>query len=232
MSNLISIKNGVKKFGDSDTSVIALNGLNITIEEGEFIAIMGPSGCGKSTLMSIIACMDTLTDGEYYFKDIKVTKENINSLNYIRNKEIGLIFQNFALIKDFSVQDNIGLALKIRKVKKDEIKEKVYNAAEFIGITKLLTKKVTKISGGEQQRVAIARTLAQDTDIIIADEPTGALDRENGMNIMNILKKLNEEKNKTVVVVTHDVEVAKKCDKIINMLDGKIIKEVIKEEII
>ncbi|MGL4450805.1 MAG: ABC transporter ATP-binding protein [Sarcina sp.] len=223
MSKLISMKNGVKKFGDLECPVNALNGIDIEIEKGEFIAIMGPSGCGKSTLISIIGCMDKLTSGEYYFNDKKITKENINSLNFIRNKEIGLIFQNFALVKDFDVKDNIGLPLKIRKVNKNEIKNKVQEAAEFVGISKLLDKKVTKISGGEQQRVAIARTLAQDTDIIIADEPTGALDRTNGEQIMEILSKLNKEKNKTIIIVTHDIEIASKCDKIINMIDGKIV---------
>lgn len=220
--SIISLKNLYKSYGAGENETKALKKINLEISKGEMIAIMGPSGCGKSTLLNIIGCIDNVTSGEYYLEDNKVENLSGDQLADIRNKKISFIFQNFALIKEFSVLDNILLPLDFReKVKGD--KEKAKKVMEELDILDLQNKKVSKLSGGQQQRVAIARALITDSKIILADEPTGALDQENGQLIMNILMKLNKEKGKTIIIVTHDINVAEFADYIIKMRDGYII---------
>ena len=223
---IIELKNITKIYGSGEAKVNALNGINLTINKGDFVAIMGASGCGKSTLLSILGCMDTYTDGEYFLNNKSINKENINKLSNIRNKEISFIFQNFALIREYTVFENIELPLKIRKLDRNKINTKVMQAMENMGIVHLKDKLISNISGGEQQRTALARALVQDSSIILADEPTGSLDYENGLKIMNLFKLLNEKYNKTIILVTHDENVANQAKQLIKMKDGKNIKNI------
>ena len=217
--------NKINKFyGYRGNKIKALNSIDLEIEEGKFISIMGPSGCGKSTLLNVLGCIDSPDNGEYYLKRNKIDFKKINSLSEIRNRDIAMIFQNFALIGDLSVMENCLLPLKFRKEKSKYKKEVVEKYLKELGLYELRKKRVAELSGGQQQRVAIVRALAQETDIILADEPTGALDEQNTKSIMELLKKLNKEFNKTIIVVTHDKLVASYSDKTLFMKDGKILK--------
>lgn len=219
----ISLSNISKIYGTGEAKTLALDNISLNIKEGEFIAIMGASGCGKSTLLNIIGAVDLPSSGEYKLKDKSVEKSNINKLSKIRNKEIGFVFQNFALIKDYTVYENVELPLRFRNLSKKEKDEKIIKYLNALDMSKYKDKLVENISGGQQQRVAICRALVQEADLILADEPTGALDKENSENIMKLLTKLNKEYNKTIIIVTHDETVAKYCSKIITMSDGKFI---------
>lgn len=216
----LSLKNIKKIYGKNDYEVRALDGIDLEVNKGEMIAIMGASGCGKSTLLNILGCIDVPTSGEYFIDKKLVDFNKLSSLNEIRNKEISFIFQNFALIKELSVINNIILPLKFRKGNKKDILEKAEFFIKELGIEGLKNKNVRNLSGGQQQRVAIARALCQETDIILADEPTGALDEENSIKIMSILKDLNIKYGKTIIVVTHDNLVSSYCDKKLKMKDG------------
>ncbi|AYE34678.1 ABC transporter ATP-binding protein [Clostridium septicum] len=202
----------------------ALNNINLTINKGEFIALMGPSGSGKSTLLNIIGCLDSSTTGTYILDGNDCTNKKFNKLCDVRNKKIAFIFQNFALIKELNVIENILLPLEYRNnYDKKEVLEKLEKYLIKLGLDEIKYKKVKKLSGGQQQRVAIARALMQGSDLILADEPTGSLDEENGKIIMKILNSLNEDEKKTIIVVTHNLEVAKYCNKIITLRDGMIL---------
>lgn len=220
---IISLKNITKIYGKDEAKTVALNNVSLNINAGDFIGIMGPSGCGKSTLLNIIGAIDLPTSGEYKLKGKVIEKSNINKLSKVRNKEIGFIFQNFALIKDYTVYENVALPLKFRKMGKKEKDKKITKYLEDLGMDKYKNKLVENLSGGQQQRVAICRALVQESDLILADEPTGALDQENGKSIMDLLKFLNEKYNKTIILVTHDSNISNYCKKIIKMKDGKII---------
>ncbi|MGL5479493.1 MAG: ABC transporter ATP-binding protein [Clostridium sp.] len=217
----LSLKNIKKIYGKNDYEVRALDGIDLEVNKGEMIAIMGASGCGKSTLLNILGCIDVPTSGEYFIDKKLVDFNKLSSLNEIRNKEISFIFQNFALIKELSVINNIILPLKFRKGNKKDILEKAEFFIKELGIEGLKNKNVRNLSGGQQQRVAIARALCQETDIILADEPTGALDEENSIKIMSILKDLNIKYGKTIIVVTHDNLVSSYCDRKLKMKDGR-----------
>ncbi|MBN1041265.1 ABC transporter ATP-binding protein [Clostridium botulinum] len=219
--SLLDLKDIFKVYGKDSSKVVAVNGINIKINRGEVVAIMGPSGCGKSTLLNILGCIDVPSKGEYYIDEIQVDFNKLNSLSKIRNEKISFIFQNFALIKDLSVLENIILPLKFRRT---PYKEKINTATKYLkelNIENLKNKNIKELSGGQQQRVAIARALTQESEIILADEPTGALDEENTIKIMNILIDLNKKYNKTILVVTHDNLVANFCDRVLKMKDGE-----------
>ncbi|AVP56057.1 peptide ABC transporter ATP-binding protein (plasmid) [Clostridium tetani] len=216
----------VKEYGDKQEIVHALNNININIEKGEMIAILGTSGSGKSTLLNLIGCLDKSTSGKYIFDD--------KDLSIIRNTKIGFIFQTFSLITEYNVIENVELPLLYRnlllgntkKLDNHEIKNLALKYLKKVGMDKYINKKVTKLSGGQQQRVAIARALVNEPDIILADEPTGSLDKKNSFNIINILKDINNTNNTTVIIVTHDEEIAKLCKKIIRIEDGVIIESI------
>ena len=184
---------------------------------------MGPSGCGKSTLLNILGCIDIPDSGEYIIGDKEVNFKRLNSLSEVRNKKISFVFQNFALIKDFTVLDNVALPLKFRGISRKERQRVAKKYLKELEIEDLESKSIRELSGGQQQRVAIARALAQETDIILADEPTGALDEENTNKIMNVLKELNIKFGKTIIMVTHDKQVADKANHILKMKDGMFI---------
>lgn len=221
---IIELKNINKVYGKNENRIIALNNISLKINKGDFISIMGPSGCGKSTLLNILGCIDIPQSGEYYLEGNNIEFKKINSLSEIRNYKVGMIFQNFALLKQLTVQENCLVPLKFRK-DKNKVKYKLVETyLKKLDLFDYKDKKVINLSGGQQQRVAIARTLIQETDIILADEPTGALDEENSKNIMDILTMLNKEFNKTIIVVTHDKLVGSYTNKILFMKDGNLIE--------
>jgi putative ABC transport system ATP-binding protein len=220
--SIIKLINIDKYYGKNESKITALNRVNLEVEQGDMLAIMGPSGCGKSTLLNIIGCIDLPDEGEYFLDGQMISKLNFNKLSKIRNSKVSFIFQNFALLKDFNVLDNVMLPLKFRKGNNSSKKEIALKHLNRLGISSIKYKKVRELSGGQQQRVAIARALVQDSKIILADEPTGALDQTNGVNIIKILQELNTE-GKTIIIVTHDPNIADRCSKVINMKDGVFV---------
>jgi putative ABC transport system ATP-binding protein len=221
MKNLIELKKLTKTYGANSTKFNALSYIDLTIKEGEFIAIMGPSGCGKSTLLHILGCLDKPTSGSYFLENEEVSRHvSTAKLAYIRRKKIGFIFQSFNLLARVSALNNVILPAIYSGLKNR--KNKAANLLKDIGLGKRINHQPNQLSGGEQQRVAIARALMNDPKIILADEPTGNLDSKSGKEIMKLLKQLNHE-GKTIIIVTHDREIAQQTDRIIKMQDGKII---------
>lgn len=219
---ILELKNIFKIYGKGDSETKALDGVDLTIEKGDFCAIMGPSGSGKSTLLNILGCMDTPTSGEYILKGQDVSKMKNKQLSKLRNQVISFVFQYFALMDEYTVFDNIMLPLNCQKYPYKEKKDRVKYYMKRLGIEKYAKKKPTQLSGGQQQRVAIARALVSNADIILADEPTGALDSTTGEELMELLQEINES-GKTVILVTHNEKVAEKCNYVIYIEDGKIV---------
>ena len=197
-----------------------LDEVSLTIDNGEFVAIMGPSGSGKSTLLNIIGCMDSVTDGSYYVDDIEVSRLNKSDIHRFRKKNIGFVFQHFALM----AYENIELPLLANNIRRKDRKRIINEQLKKLNIVEEKDKLPKKMSGGQQQRVAIARALVTNADIILADEPTGALDQSTGQEVINILREINNQ-GKTVVLVTHDINIASNTNRIINICDGKIISD-------
>lgn len=219
---MIKLRNITKTYGSKDSSIKALNNIDLNIDEGDFISIMGPSGCGKSTLLNILGCIDIQTSGDYMFKGNNIKDKTEKQMAFMRNREFSFIFQNFSLIKELNVVENILLPLEFSGKRKVNLK-KVNEYIDYLGISDLKNRKIFTLSGGQQQRVAIARALVQESNVILADAPTGALDQSNGFAITNILKTLNKKYNKTIILVTHDKDIAGYANKIIYMKDGKIL---------
>ncbi|AOR24434.1 ABC transporter ATP-binding protein [Clostridium taeniosporum] len=226
--SFIKLNNVYKEYGKDDTLVLVLKNINLQIEEGSLIAIIGSSGSGKSTLLNILGGIDKVTSGEVIIDNEKIDNIDEKKRAKLRNKNIGFVFQNFALLSEYTVIENVELAaiysnlLGNTKHNKKVIKEKALNLLKDLDIENLKNKKITELSGGQQQRVSIARSLINDPKIILADEPTGALDTKNGKEVMKIFKKLNSL-GKTVIIVTHDERIANLCDKIIKIDDGEIV---------
>ena len=219
---MITLNHIYKTYGKGESATHALKDVSLQIQEGEMVAIMGASGSGKSTLLNMLGGMDQFDSGEYYYRDIKVHKLGQHKLHQFRKKHIGFVFQQFALMNQYTVYENVELPLSIQNVPKRERKRKVYEALEQMGIGELAKKMPTKISGGQQQRCAIARSLSSGNELILADEPTGALDVQNGNEIMNILEQLNAQ-GKTIVVITHDPKIAERTQRILYMEDGRMV---------
>lgn len=223
---LIKIDNLVKTYGKDEGEVHALKGISLSINEGELVAIVGASGSGKSTLLNIIGCIDKATSGEYYLdgQNVGILKER--QLAKSRNNLIGFVLQYFGLVNTYSVYENIELPLIYGRIKNK--KEKIINIMKKLNIEEKKDKLPSELSGGQNQRVAIARALVNNPKLILADEPTGALDKHNSQEVMKILLQLNKE-GKTVIIVTHDENISKQCDRVIRIEDGHI-KEDFKSE--
>ncbi len=224
MDAIIKLIDTVKKYGKGESEVVALNKVNIEVYQGNYISVMGPSGSGKSTLLNILGCMDIATSGQYFLKGRDVSKLKRRDFNLIRNREISFIFQNFALINSYSVYENVELPLCHRKMSRKEKKDVIMNYLNKLGIGNLANKRPTELSGGQQQRTAIARALVSNADIILADEPTGALDQKTGQQMMELLSEINNE-GKTIIIITHDKSIASYCKRNILITDGKIVED-------
>ncbi|MCM1167107.1 MAG: ABC transporter ATP-binding protein [Lachnospiraceae bacterium] len=219
---MIELKNISKRYSLGNGVTDALSDIFLKINDGEFAAIMGASGSGKSTLLNIIGCMDKPTSGEYFLDGRSVSQLNSRELAELRREKITFVFQNFALMEKYTAYENIELPLVNRNIPAKKRREIVENSAARLGIADQLRKKPKQMSGGQQQRTALARALASGADIILADEPTGALDKKNGIELMEIFKALNED-GKTIIIVTHDAATAEYADRIITISDGRII---------
>lgn len=221
MSALVEINNICKIYNPGENEVRALDHVSVSIDEGEFVAIIGQSGSGKSTLMNMLGCLDVPTSGEYRLHGQNVSELTDNELSDIRNREIGFIFQGFNLIANLTALENVELPLIYRGVPRGERVRLARTALEKVGLGKRMDHKPAEMSGGQQQRVAIARAIAQAPPIILADEPTGNLDSRSTEEIMAILQELYEE-GRTVILITHNNEIADRAKRIIQIKDGKI----------
>ncbi|MHB1274529.1 MAG: ABC transporter ATP-binding protein [Candidatus Humimicrobiaceae bacterium] len=221
---IIKIENIVKTYKIGDFKVRALRGLDLQINEGEFVAVMGPSGSGKSTLMNMIGCLDIPDSGKYFIENIDVSKLNDNQLAEIRNKKVGFVFQTFNLLSRLSTFQNVELPTIYTRVKIKNKNKRIHEYIKSVGLKGKERNKPSELSGGERQRVAIARALINNPTIILADEPTGNLDSRTGEEIMAIFQKLNRD-GKTIILVTHELEIALHTQRIIYLRDGLIIKE-------
>ncbi len=219
---IVEIKDMYKIYKMGDNEVRALNGVNLKIKPHEFVAIIGPSGSGKSTLMNMIGCLDTPTSGEYYIDGQEASTLNEDEQAAIRNKEIGFIFQQYNLLQKLTVEENVELPLIYAGVPQAKRKEMIKAALERVDLYERRGHKPTELSGGQQQRASIARALAARPPIILADEPTGALDSKTGAEVIAMLKELHQE-GKTVILITHDNKIAHEADRIVRIMDGEIV---------
>ncbi|OXT06088.1 macrolide ABC transporter ATP-binding protein [Thermoanaerobacterium thermosaccharolyticum] len=219
--NVITMKNLSKIYKMGENTVKALDNINLTVDEGEFVSIVGPSGSGKSTLMNIIGCLDVMTEGEYYLNGNDTRKLNENKLAELRSSEIGFIFQSFNLLQKLSALENVELPMIYKGIPAKERYNRAVELLTMVGLEKRIHHRPTELSGGQQQRVAIARALANNPHLILADEPTGNLDSQSGKEVMKIIKELNERGN-TIILITHDINVANQAKRTVKIMDGKI----------
>ena len=221
---MIQIKNLVKVYNKGKTNEFcALKGIDLSIDEGEMVAIIGKSGAGKSTLLHILAAIDSYDKGSYLVDGVSVGDLKEKDRARFRNQKIGIVMQDYALIDEYTIEENVQIPLIFGKVKGNDVRrEKIMTALENVGLAELAKKPVRQLSGGQKQRVAIARALVNNPAILLADEPTGALDSKTSGEIMDVFEKLNQG-GKTVIIVTHDMEVAARCGRVIEISDGEIV---------
>ena len=223
---LIEMKEIIKAYNIGlESEIEILHGIDLKIYEGEFVAIVGESGSGKSTLMNIIGVLDKQTEGEYYLDGIDIKNANEEEMNVIRNKKIGFVFQNFNLIGRTSALKNVELPMLYARVPAEERTKRAKELLSKVGMASRANHMPNELSGGQKQRVAIARSLVNNPSIILADEPTGALDSETSAMVMDIFNDLNKNQGKTIILITHSKEIAEQCPRIVTIKDGKIIND-------
>src|SRR5574344_919715 len=223
---ILKLENVEKYYGNKANLTKAVDGISFSVDKGEFVAVMGSSGSGKTTLLNVISTIDKVTAGHIYLNNTDITKLRGNNLNKFRREELGFIFQDFNLLDTLTAYENIALALTINKVKYTEIETKVKNVAKELDITEVLDKYPYQMSGGQKQRVASARALVTKPALILADEPTGALDSKSSRMLLEKFANLNDELKATILMVTHDAFSASYADRVIFIKDGKILNEV------
>ncbi|MDU0156603.1 ABC transporter ATP-binding protein [Bacillus cabrialesii] len=221
---MLTLNNISKSYKLGKEEVPILKHINLTVQSGEFLAIMGPSGSGKSTLMNIIGCLDRPTSGTYTLDQINILKGKDGALAEIRNESIGFVFQTFHLLPRLTALQNVELPMIYNKVKKKERRQRAYEALEKVGLKDRVSYKPPKLSGGQKQRVAIARALVNQPRFILADEPTGALDTKSSEQILSLFSELHQE-GKTIIMITHDPDVAKKADRTVFIRDGELLSD-------
>lgn len=222
---MIDLKDIYKIYTDGDSEIRALDGINLHVSEGEFAAIIGQSGSGKSTCMNIIGCLDIPTSGTYTLNGTDVSTMNEYELAAIRSRTIGFIFQQYNLINKLTVLENAELPLIYKRIPPAERRERAEMALEKVGLKDRIHKFPKQLSGGQQQRVSIARALAGDPKLILADEPTGALDSKTGVEVLDLIKRLNEEDGTTIALITHDISIANRAKRIVRIQDGRIVSD-------
>lgn len=226
MKEIIRIEDLYKTYNMGNFSVHALKGINLTINEGEFVSIMGPSGSGKSTLMNILGCLDSPTSGNYFFNNDNISNLDQGDMSEIRNKKIGFVFQSFNLLSSISSIENVELPLIYNGSTNQNRSSLAHEALKSVGLSDRKDHLPSQLSGGQQQRVAIARAIVNNPDIILADEPTGNLDTENGYEIMNIFKNFNSQ-GRTIIIITHEDDIASFSKRIIRLRDGEIYSDIL-----
>lgn len=224
--HVISLNGIVKRFYIGKPNELEiLHGINLEVERGEFVSIVGESGSGKSTLMNIIGALDRPTEGEYRLQGKNIGEAKDRELSSIRNEEIGFVFQTYNLIPRTTALENVELPMLYGKMKKTERRERARELLELVGMKERMLHRPEELSGGQKQRTAIARAMANDPSIILADEPTGALDSETSRRIMDIFHRLHREQGKTIVLITHSTELAQETDRVVKISDGRILAE-------
>lgn len=235
--SFIHVRNVTKYYGNVDSLTYALKNVSLDINDHEFVAIMGPSGSGKSTLLHILGCLDTQSEGDYKLDGVSPKQLNKSEQAIIRNQKIGFVFQQFALISEFTALENVQLPLQFHnmytkgngKISRSKMKELALEKLASVGLLDQAFKYPAQLSGGQQQRTAIARALVTNPNLVIADEPTGSLDQATGKEVMTLLTNIHRE-GKTVIIVTHDEQVAKYCNRIIKIRDGEITSDIVRNE--
>ena len=227
---LLELKNIVKNYSQGDGEVPVLKGVSLTVERGDYLAVMGPSGSGKSTLMNIIGCLDRPSSGVYLFDGQDILSMNDNELSEIRARKIGFVFQSFQLLPQETALQNVMLPLSFAGVKRSERREIAMKALTRVGLQERVDFYPTQLSGGQKQRVAIARALVNNPELILADEPTGALDQKTGASVLDLFEKLNRE-GVTVVTITHDAKVGARAKKLLHIVDGEILEDKAQSEV-
>lgn len=218
---MIELNNISKTYNLGEQELKVLDNINFKVQKGEFVSIIGPSGSGKSTMMNILGLLDVADTGEYLLDDISIKEANDSLLADIRNKKIGFIFQSFNLLPKMNALENVQVPLMYRGINKKESQKRAYEILEKVGLKGREKHMPSQLSGGQQQRVAIARALIGEPEIILADEPTGALDSKTGNEVMELLKNLNKE-GQTIILITHDISIANRANRIVKMMDGKL----------
>ncbi len=220
-NEIIKMKDINKSYQMGDETLHVLKDISFTVNKGEYVAIQGPSGSGKSTLMNIIGCMDVMDEGEYFLNSIAIHETNEKQLAHIRNREIGFIFQNYHLIPTYTVLQNIIMPLLLKGMDRKTAEQNSLETCEMLGLSKRLDHKPSELSGGQRQRVAIARALVSKPSILLADEPTGALDQKSGQDVLALFRTLHEMGN-TIVMITHDIGIANSTERVVRIVDGEI----------
>ena len=228
IKNVIEVHNLIKTYQTGDTSFNALNDVSLTVKKGEFVAIMGASGSGISTFMNQIGCLDKPTSGKYFLDGIDVSTMSSDELAVIRNRKLGFVFQGFNLISRTTALDNVQLPMIYAGIKESERIERARAALKIVGLEKRENHLPNQMSGGQQQRVAIARAIVNDAPIILADEPTGNLDTKTSIEVMEFFVNLNEKHGKTIVLVTHEPDIAEYCKRVVKFKDGNIESDIVK----